>query len=357
MTAPMTAPVPDTLEELLTPDWLNAALAPRFPGLEVTGITPGPVIARLATNARFHIETADGLPEGLSPDLCAKGYFNETGRAYRHIGESEVCFYRDIAASTGTNTLRSVYAEMDPTTKHGVIITEDVVVHGATFLDARSSYTPDQAAESLGELAKLHATTWLDPAYADTRWLEPKLESYLQRRGVDEIRSNFEGPIGAGVPEEVRDADVFLEAFRALATMSKDDSPWSVIHGDSHVGNVYLDGAGRPSFVDWQMVQRGPWYLDVGYHLASALTVEDRRRTERDLVAHYLDRLAAGGVDVPSHDEAWWGIRCGIVHGLYLWGVTLAVDPAITSKLLERLGTAAADHDAYAAPTQAKEHR
>lgn len=42
-------------------------------------------------------------------------------------------------------------------------------------------------------------------------------------------------------------------------------------------------------------VQRGPWYLDVGYHIASALTVEDRRAHEDELVRHYLDRLVAAG--------------------------------------------------------------
>src|SRR5205807_4643220 len=119
--------------------------------------------------------------------------------------------------------------------------------------------------------------------------------------------------------------------------------------GDAHVGNLYLDDAGRPSFVDWQLVQRGPWYLDVGYHMASALTIEDRRRSEQDLVHHYLGRLAAGGVEAPSWDEAWLGVRRGILYGFFLWGITLKVDPAVTSKLLERLGTAAADHDVFAA--------
>jgi aminoglycoside phosphotransferase (APT) family kinase protein len=122
-----------------------------------------------------------------------------------------------------------------------------------------------------------------------------------------------------------------------------------VIHGDAHVGNVYLDALGQPSLLDWQLVQRGMWYLDVGYHIASALTVDDRRRMERDLLRHYLDRLAAAGVDAPSWDAAWLGMRRGIVHGFFLWGITLKVDPAVTSVLLERLGTAAADHDAFAA--------
>lgn len=345
----MTPPVPDTLDELLSPAWLTSALGARFPGVAVTAVTPGPVVSRVSTNARFHIECAGGPPDGLSPHLCAKGYFSEMGRAFRMVGEPEACFYRDVAASTGVRTLRSVYADVDPATHHGVVITEDVVAQGATFLDARSDYTPDQAAESLEQLAGLHAATWGDPAHAGARWLASRLEAYHVRRGIDEIRGNFEGPIGAGVPDESRDAERLLAAYRTLAAEIGSASPWSVIHGDAHVGNVYLDGEGRPSFLDWQLVQRGPWYLDVGYHIASALTVEDRRRTERDLVRHYLDRLAAQGVDTPGEDDAWHGLRRGMVHGFFLWGITLKVEPAVTATLLERLGTAVADHDAFEA--------
>ncbi|CUU56693.1 Phosphotransferase enzyme family protein [Parafrankia irregularis] len=346
----MTVPVPGTLDEMLSPDWLTGALGARFPGIAVTAVTPGSVISRIATNARFRIECADGVPAGLSPDLCGKGYFTEAGHAFRHAGIPEACFYRDVAARSGVRTLRSVYADVDPRERQGVVITEDVIVEGAEFLDARSDYTPDQAAESLAQLATLHASTWGAADLATTEWLAPRLTSYLQLRGVDDIRVNFDGPIGAGVPAEVRDADRLVRAYRSLATLTaQDDEPWCVIHGDAHVGNVFLDGAGRPSFLDWQLVQRGPWYLDVGYHIASALTVSDRRRTERDLVAHYLDRLRAAGVEAPPDNAVWPGIGRGIIHGLYLWAITLKVDPAVTSLLLTRLGTAAADHDALTA--------
>jgi hypothetical protein len=345
----MTTPVPETLEEMLSPAWLTSALTPRFPGVDVTSVTPGPVISRVSTNARFHIECAGGVPAGLSPDLCGKGYFSDVGKAFRHVGEAEACFYRDAAEATGMRTLRSVYAGVDDETRHGVVITEDVVAQGATFLDARSDFSPDQAAESLGELAKLHAATWRDPSYAGASWLDSRLETYFAQRGVADILGNFEGPIGAGVPEEVRDAQRLVDSLHWLAKEVVDADPWSVIHGDAHVGNVYLDGAGRPSFLDWQMVQRGPWYLDVGYHLASALTVDDRRRTDEDLVRHYLDRLTAAGVEAPSWDDAWLGVRRGIIYGFFLWGITLKVDPAVTTTLLTRFGNAAVDHDAFAA--------
>ena len=312
---------------------------------------PGPVISRVSTNARFTIECAGGVPDGLSPNLCVKGYFGELGALSREAGEPEAYFYRDIAGPTGMHTLRCVYADVDPETGNNLVITEDVVAQGGTFLDALSVYTPDQVSQSLDELAMLHAATWCDSSLADVEWLAPRFARLHAARGVAEIRGNFEGPIGAGVPSEVRDADRLDGAHRTLATIALRAYPWCVIHGDAHVGNLYLDGNGRPSFVDWQLVQRGPWYLDVGYHIASALAIDDRRGHEHDLVRHYLDHLATAGVDAPSFEDAWLGIRRGIVHGFFLWGITLKVNPAITTELLTRLGTAAADHDAFAAVT------
>lgn len=340
--------VPEKLDQFLSPDWLSAALGIRFPGIQVTDVISGEIDQRVSTNVPFHIECAGGLPPGLSADLWGKGYFGEGAELYRSAGEPEAFFYRDVAESTGIRTLRSVYADVDPATRHGVVITEDVLGQGATFLNALSPYTPDQAAESLTQLATLHAATWQRPEYRDSPWLASRLSAYLERRGIEDIRFNFDGPIGAGVPEQVRDGERLIAAYRQLASDVETVAPWSLIHGDPHIGNVFLDGDDRPSFLDWQLVQRGPWYLDVGYHLASALSVDDRRRHEQDLVAHYLERLAAGGVQLPEHD-VWLGLRRGMVHGFYLWAITRKVKTAITTELLTRLGTAVADHDGFAA--------
>lgn len=339
-------PVPKTLDAVLSPTWLTAALGTRFPGISVSRVHAGPIVSRITTNARFRIECDGGVPEGLSPNLCVKGYFGELGRAARFAGVPEASFYRDLAEETGIRTLRSVYAHVEAETDESVVLSEDVLAQGATFLDSLSPYTPGQTAQSLGELAKLHAATWLQPAVTKADWLAPRLERIVRGRGVTEIRSNFEGPIGARVPEAVRDAERLFEAYLTVVEHASSAAPWCVIHGDPHVSNVFLDGEGHPALVDWQLVQRGPWFLDVGYHIAATLTVEDRRRSERHLVRHYLEQLAACGVEAPDEDSAWSGLRYGLVHGFYLWGITLQVDPPITTALLERLGTAVLDHEA-----------
>ncbi|MHB1582322.1 MAG: phosphotransferase family protein [Acidimicrobiales bacterium] len=342
--------MPDTLAEVLEPRWLSQALGRRFPGIAVESVHRGPVVSRVSTNARFRIECRGGLPRGLPAELCVKGYFadcSEAAGASRTAGIPESLFYGRYAAASGVRTLDCYFADVDGASQHGVVITGDVVARGATFLDALSPYTADQVADSLEQYAVLHGRSWGRVPTGEP-WLAPRLEATMRARGLPEIRGNFDGPIGAGVPEGVRDPERLLRAVGRLSRLLPDAEPRCLLHGDAHVGNLYLDGAGRPCLVDWQLVQRGPWYVDVGYHLGCTLRPDERRRAEGDLLAHYLDRLGAEGVDPPAVAEARRGLAFGLVYGFYLWAITLKVAPPVTTVMLERLGSAVADHDAIA---------
>jgi len=346
----MSLAVPDTLEEVLDPAWLSKALGRQFPGIAVDSVQPGPMVSRVSTNARFRIDCRGGVPPGLPADLCVKGYFADcsgTAAASRTAGVPEALFYRRLAGASGVRTLDCFYADVDPISQHGVIITADVAAQGATFLDALSPYTADQAAESLNQYAVLHGRSWGEGRTHEP-WLAPRLEATMRARGLPEVSGNFEGPIGSRVPAEVRDAERLLGAVRRLAVTLEGAEPPCLLHGDAHVGNLYLDAAGRPCLVDWQLVQRGPWYLDVGYHIGCAMDPEERRHTEWDLLAQYLDRLRFEGADAPSWDAAQRSIGMGLVYGFFLWAITLKVAAPITTTMLERLGSAVADHDAYA---------
>jgi hypothetical protein len=343
--------VPDTLAEVLEPTWLTRALGRRSPGARVASVTPGPIVARVSVNARFAVEYDGDVPPDLPSNLCVKGYFTDcldTAADARRTGIPEAMFYRTLAATSGVRTLECLYADIDPETQHGVVITADVAAEGATFLDALSPYDADQTAESLEQYAILHGRSWGGAGLGQS-WLGPRLAGVMAGRGRPEISGNFGGPIGAGVPDAVRDPERLLRAAGALAHELDTAGPRCLLHGDAHVGNLYLDEHGRPCLVDWQLVQGAPWYLDVGYHLGCTLDPAERRRSEADLLAHYLERLRAEGVDPPCHDELRRGVALGLLYGFYLWAITLKVAPPVTTEMLRRLGSAVEDHDAYSA--------
>ena len=86
---PRRVEIPESIDDLLSPGWLTAALSARFPGVQVSAVTRGPVVERVSTNARFKIE-GDLPPTACRPRLCAKGYFAEqVGRGSRNAGVPE----------------------------------------------------------------------------------------------------------------------------------------------------------------------------------------------------------------------------------------------------------------------------
>lgn len=338
--------IPDELDEALSPSWLTAALGQWYPGIEVVDVEPGEVVQRVSTNARFRIQCAGETPADVSEYLCLKGYFGDGAKHFRFVGEPEARFYRDLAARTGVHTLHPAWAGVDPASRHGVVISEDLVPQGARFLEPGADFSVDQLALSLGELATLHASTWEETPGEDPAWTISPMGNIAAGRGREVIEANFDGPIGARIPEGVRDARRLHALYPVLAARAGEVRPRPVLHGDAHVGNLFVDAEGRPGFLDWQLVHRGPWYLDVGYHIASCLPVEARRTHEENLLSRYLDRLAAAGVEPPTYGGACSEIGLGMVHGFYLWSITQQVRPDITTELLERLGTAVADHGA-----------
>jgi hypothetical protein len=339
-------PIPETFEHVFDPAWLNEVLGDRYPGVAVTNVIPGPKVERVSTNARFTIEGT--IPEGLNPNLCVKGYYAPDAAPSRSAGIAEALFYRDVVGTTGVRTLTPVWVDVAEDFSNAVLITEDVAAAGAVFLDSLSPYSVEQTVESLGQFAELHASTWDDPALLATPWLAPRLTMVMQTRGLKEIRGNFEGPIGALIPESVRTPELLIEALTAVPSVIEGLGPLSVITGDAHVGNVFIDGEGKINLVDWQVCQLGNWFLDIGYHLGCTLPVNERREHYDRLVASYLEQLSAKGREVTlSGDQVRLGLACGLVYGFFLWAITLKVDPPITTAMLERLGNAVADLDAF----------
>ena len=133
---------------------------------------------------------------------------------------------------------------------------------------------------------------------------------------------------GAAIPDEVRllTGDELVGDLWTHYADSLSTGPETLLHGDPHIGNTYVLPEGEIGFLDWQVVRRGHWSLDVGYFLQSALTEDDRRRNEAELVEGYRHSLDVPSGERPNADDAWLRYRASPVHGLVLWLVTLMSD-------------------------------
>jgi hypothetical protein len=339
------SPAPIVLDQVLNADWLSAALSEGRAPVKVKGFEVVETLGPSALKIRMKLDFDGPAPPDLTDRICIKGIFDEKLVQWLKSGaqQTEAWFYKFLSANLTVRVPRPLYAGFDPETMGGLVVMEDLIPKGVRFLTALSPYTPEQAAGSLDQFARLHAGTWA-PAEDAWPWVAPKL-SGMARSGVlpaERISELLHGERGEAIPAEVKDG---ARIYAGLARMA--ERPVTCFtHGDAHAGNVW-QGPEGVGLVDWQVLQRGHWSMDVAYHIGAALEVEDRRRSERDLVAHYLQRLKAhGGGDIPFED-AWRDYRAAAPYGFFMWAITLRVDPPIIRQFVTRLGTMVADHGSY----------
>jgi len=339
-------PAPSTLGEVLDPAWLEAMLAPNWPGAKVTEVMVVELLATQATKARIRL-TIEGGRDAPS-HLCIKGVLTDTG-AVPAASIVETLFYREAAASLPVTVPHCIHASLDAGRSRGVIVMQDVIAAGGSFCTALEPFTPEQALDGLEQLARLHAATWGGSIAQPTPWVVSFLDriSHQPIMPLETLQALLDGTRGARLDPAVRDAARLQRALERLAVEVR-AGPSCFVHGDAHAGNVYRRADGELGLVDWQILQIGNWAQDVAYHLAAVLSPEDRRQHERSLLDDYLARLtAAGGPDL-DREQAWRQYRTAVVYGYYLWSITRKVDADIIDEFVHRLGTAAHDLDSFA---------
>ncbi|MER5181507.1 phosphotransferase [Streptomyces sp. NPDC002896] len=337
-------PAPHDEAVVLSPEWLTAVLAQCHPGAVVARVEVTDRLETVATKLRFRVEYADETADAPSA-LCAKGYLNPVTR--RRTTPAEADFYRLLATNLPVRTPPCVHAAVDDETGHPLVLMHDLTAAGARFGDPLVGFRTEQAAGTLDQLAALHAATWGSTKADLANAFPPRIASLARHMGAEQLQLQLDDGRAPGVPSDLRRADRLLAAMAGLARLDG-GHPRCLVHGDLHTGNVYETADGDPGLIDWQVVQHGVWALDVAYHIAAVLDPDERAHSERDLLDHYLDRLAAHGGTPPTRDEAWWAYRAHLPYGFFLWAITRAVDRPIVEHLTDRLGGAVAWHDSFA---------
>ena len=316
----------------LTPEWLSGVL-----GAEVVDVT---ILDRaVATNQRVRIgltyaATTAG-PTSLFVKLPPLDSAHGEMIGASAMGEREARFYADVAPSVDLRVPRAYYAA---TADGGgfALLLEDLAADGCAFSDGAWGVTADAAAGALEDLARFHAR-FEDPAErsAVAPWLASRrppptdIVAQLLRTILDEHGD-------ALTPAYVAAGKLYVDHHARLDKLW-DAGPQTYIHGDTHIGNVFLD-RGRVGFVDWGLSRVSTPLRDVSYFLTMTVDPEERRRSERDLLRLYLDALrTAGGADI-AFDEAWSVHR--LQAGYTVVATFLAFMPSYATADAQALGAA-----------------
>ncbi len=248
-----------------------------------------------------------GLPASVFVKTAAVDVATRLFGDMARLGEVEVGFYRDVRSGLDLAAPQLLGATFDRTTGRFAVVLEDLTAQGAVFCDTLTELSADQIADVLSTLARLHGATHADlPAHS---WIATNsADAFLP------VMSAALPRLAAKVAQRepslvVPEADRLLRTYKHWAA-SLDTGPQCLLHGDPHPGNVYLlpEGAGA-GLLDWQAVRRGHPLRDATYHLILSLTVPDRRKHERDLLAHYVAELEANGGPIITAEDAWQSYR------------------------------------------------
>jgi aminoglycoside phosphotransferase (APT) family kinase protein len=314
--------VPSEWDEI-SPAWMTAAIADHFPGAQVDAVEVA--LRDDGTNRRARLKLAYSTGDGPAT-VFAKAV--DPAHAELVALTSGLFHEPRLFASGVALPLEhpAVYAAVyDEGTSNFLMIMEDVTARGADPRDSTRPLTVDQAASGVRGLARLHSKYWGDrlSAHSALDWVEP----FVAFEGLEyaPLEIAYER-VGDTVPAEIptlSGKDLFVDIWaRYIATLTK--STQTLLHGDPHIGNTYVLPNDDIGFLDWQMVRRGNFSLDLGYFLQGALTIDDRRSAERDLLEEYRAALALPADEMPSSGELWLRYRASTAHGLAIWIATLS---------------------------------
>ena len=330
--------VPQTLERALDPDWLGQAL-----GRPVNAVERVELIKTVATKVRFAATFANSAETGR---YCLKGLLDVDPLTARGgpTMVREADFYGKVAARVDVRVPHCVTSVIDREAQQAVVIMRDLIADGARFCTALEPFSADQAARSLDQIAHLHAGRGLLDGMA---WINGRIGELAKAQYVSlgQLQEMLDGPRGEHLPAATRSAERLVAAMGVLAERDA-ARPHFLIHGDCHAGNIFRT-AERPGLIDWQLLQRGSWALDVAYHIVAVLPVDLAEREERKLLGHYLTTMRGLGFAMPDEEEAWLQFRESLIYGYYLWAITRRVDPPIINLFVNRLGAAVTRHESH----------
>lgn len=307
----------------LTSATMTELLRSADPSIHVTDVEV--LDAHSGTTGRARLAVRTSRPTTVSSTVFVKlEPFDERQRVFVRaggIGANEAHLYRDLAAELPMRIPGIWCAAIDATGGY-VTVMEDLVASGCTFPRPSDAAVADHARSTVDGLGALHARFWESARFAsDLAWIPERAgfggggsRSERALRGAGHFVRRALEQIGAEQSGQFRRVGEIYATETAAVLDAWDEGPRTLIHGDPHSGNLFLDGA-TVGFLDWGMVSRSPGMRDVAYFLCNSLPTDVRRSIEDELLDRYLAILARAGI-AADRDGAWEQYR---LFSVYSW--------------------------------------
>jgi aminoglycoside phosphotransferase (APT) family kinase protein len=309
--------------EAVTPGWLSEALAKSFPGVEVAKVTVLDRHSGTTGRTRLRLEHAPGS-SGPATVFVKLPPFDAAQRqmvAFTDMGRREARFYEALAAEAPVRVPRAYFAAYGEAPTDYIMVLEDLEASGCTFARSVDEHARAHGGQVIEALARLHAHFWQDARFgAELSWLSPAMRGALGAQLIEQARQKFGGDF----------PPVFTELCRLYAGHHErvcdlmDEGPPTLIHGDIHSGNQFVDG-GKIGFYDWAVISRSPGIRDFGIYLCNSCPTDLRRSQQEGWLRFYRQGLVDAGAAAPELGELWKGYRRAVLYGWVAATTTAAV--------------------------------
>ncbi len=344
--------------DYITDVWLTDVLCHEASGAKVIGHELGNVDDGSTNRRKIALRYNEaGKAAGLPERLFCKAAHGLANRVILSTGgaAAECGYYNLVRPHLDIESPVSYFATLDERTWNSMILLGDISDNVSEFCNKDTVMTRARAESQMRLLARLHGKCYSDPALVpavSTQFLTwPQYFEQTMLFGMKEGSEEGFRRAGDVLPPALyaRASEIWPATMKSVAF--HDTVPRTLAHHDVHLKNWYVASNGEMGLSDWACAVHAHWSRDFAYTIATALTIEDRRAWEKDLLRYYLDQLHKEGGPKVAFDEGWLHYRQQLITALTWWTITL--NPAegmpdmqpldITLQFLNRIGTAMDD--------------
>ena len=229
--------------------------------------------------------------------------------ASRHIAklvrnyELEVSWYRDLSAETPVNCPHCYHAEIDENGVDFALLLDDRAP--ASQGDQLSGADLQSCKAAISEMANLHAAHWNSESLQQYEWLAyGAANKELVRNMLPALYGGFSERYADRLDQDILQMGTQLVA-NIDAYLDWKGTAQAIVHGDFRLDNLLFSANGNVCVVDWQTVGIGCPLADLAYFIGTSIAdPQIRKAREKELFAHYLDRIAGTGVEINA--ERYW---------------------------------------------------
>jgi hypothetical protein len=348
--------------QCITPEWLTDILCREVAGAKVLSHRLDTPDNGSSNRRRIFITYNDAGRKAALPAsvFCkaAEGVENRIVLGVAGTALAEANFFNKVRPRISMNAPIAYHADFDPQTYAYIIVMKDIGGE-VEFCDERTPVDWHRATQLVTTLAKLHSSFYeskelATPTLPFKRWPAWWTAMMTGAPRFGEFCDRAFGDAERVIPPRLfkRRAEIWPCTMQSAARHSQ--LPETLIHSDVHFKNWYIMRDQQMGLSDWQLATIGHWSRDYVFATTTALTVENRRAWDKELLRYYLDRMAEYGVPQVSLDEAQLNIRQQLFSALAFWTITLrpaddmpAMQPEHTTyEFIRRMATAIDDLDA-----------